>query len=584
MKINFFTHHFWPLVIVLFFSCSQKSNYSTSNSKDKSTTSKLSERKEMELKRYFFDASKEKILKNSEKAMFLYQKCLEIDPKNDAAHYEMAQLYKAGRNIKESMSHINSSIKTNPEIKWYYLFKASLYEEQMKYAEAAKVYTTLLTKHESLEYYYLLATTQFFANDLKQSLETFSKIEEKYGKQEDITQQKSRIWLKLDNEDKAILELKDFLNEGNQSLKINQELANLLMKLNREDEALEIFKNIEKLDPGNPNISLNLANYYKEIGEKEKSFEQLKKAFINNRLDIDTKVQILLSYYTITEFSGDSSLKNQSEELCEIMKNTHPKEAKAYTVHGDFLIRDKKNEEALKLYEKAVELDPNRFQIWNQIIFINLDLKDFTSMARESEKAIEYFPNQPTLHYFRGMAYSQLSDHQKAIEAYDMANDLAVDNPPLKTQILAGLGDAYNSLKDFSSSDESYDSALAIDSNNTHVLNNYSYYLSVRGDKLNLAASMSKRTLTLEPGSSTFLDTYGWILYKQGKYEDAKNFIKQALDTGGDQSAVVTEHYGDILFKLGDKSGAIEYWNKAKEIGDGSEFLDMKVKDKILYE
>ncbi|MCI5057723.1 MAG: tetratricopeptide repeat protein, partial [Flavobacteriales bacterium] len=422
------------------------------------------------------------------------------------------------------------------------------------------------------------------AGDLKESLESFQTIEDKYGKQEDITQQKSRIWLKLGNNDKAVIELKNYIDDGNQSLKIYQELATLLMKLNRESEALEVFEKLEEIDPGNPNINLSLANYYKEIGEKEKSYEELRKAFENDRLDVDTKVQILLSYYTLTEFTADSSLKTQSEELCEILKKAHPNEAKAYTVHADFLIRDEKSEEALKMYEKAVELDPNRFQIWSQIIFINLDLKDFTSMIRESEKAIDYFPTQPTLHYFKGLGHSQLSDHQNAIEAYNMAKDLAIDNPRLQSQILAGLGDAYNSIEDFENSDVAYDGALEIDSNNTHVLNNYSYFLSVRNEHLEKAARMSKRTLDLEPGSSTFLDTYAWILYKQGKYEDAKIYLEKALETGGGQSAVVVEHYGDILFKLGEKIKALENWNKAKEIGEGSEFLERKVKDKILYE
>ena len=46
----------------------------------------------------------------------------------------------------------------------------------------------------------------------------------------------------------------------------------------------------------------------------------------------------------------------------------------------------------------------------------------------------------------------------------------------------------------------------------------------------------------------------------------------------------VLEHYGDILYKLGNLDEALEYWKKAKERNEYSEFLDKKIKDKKLYE
>ena len=56
------------------------------------------------------------------------------------------------------------------------------------------------------------------------------------------------------------------------------------------------------------------------------------------------------------------------------------------------------------------------------------------------------------------------------------------------------------------------------------------------------------------------------------------------MKNGGDTRSVILEHYGDILFKLGEKEKAIEYWNKAKKKGGGSDLLDKKIVDKNLYE
>ena len=94
---------------------------------------------------------------------------------------------------------------------------------------------------------------------------------------------------------------------------------------------------------------------------------------------------------------------------------------------------------------------------------------------------------------------------------------------------------------------------------------------------------MAKQAVGFDPDNSSYLDTYGWVLFKLGNYEEAEEWIAKSLDKG-DNSAVVIEHYGDVLWKLDDKDKAVEYWEKALNAGEGSEFLEMKVRDKTYYE
>src|SRR5262249_53970493 len=145
--------------------------------------------------------------------------------------------------------------------------------------------------------------------------------------------------------------------------------------------------------------------------------------------------------------------------------------------------------------------------------------------------------------------------------------------------------DAYNELKDYPRSDTSYEKALAANPKDAFVMNNYSYYLSLRGERLDKAEELSKQSNVLVPNSSSFEDTYGWILYRTGKFADAKTWIEKSLSHGSDKSAVVLEHYGDVLYKLGDTVRALEYWQKAKATGEpGSEFLERKINEKKLFE
>jgi predicted negative regulator of RcsB-dependent stress response len=73
------------------------------------------------------------------------------------------------------------------------------------------------------------------------------------------------------------------------------------------------------------------------------------------------------------------------------------------------------------------------------------------------------------------------------------------------------------------------------------------------------------------------------VLFKLGRYEEAKTWIARAIENG-EESAVVIEHYGDVLWKLNEKKEAVRYWEKAKAAGQGSDLLEKKVQDKTYYE
>jgi Tfp pilus assembly protein PilF len=154
----------------------------------------------------------------------------------------------------------------------------------------------------------------------------------------------------------------------------------------------------------------------------------------------------------------------------------------------------------------------------------------------------------------------------------------------LLSQFFSTLGEAYYRIKKYTESDNAFENALRKNPNDATTLNNYSYYLSERGDKLEKAAEMSAKSNNLQPGQPSYLDTYGWILYKQKKYTEAKEWLKKALDSGGGGNSTILEHYGDVLFQLGEIENAIAYWKKAEENGGASEKLKKKIADKNIYE
>jgi len=177
-----------------------------------------------------------------------------------------------------------------------------------------------------------------------------------------------------------------------------------------------------------------------------------------------------------------------------------------------------------------------------------------------------------------------LKDFVKSKAFLESGKEFVVNNNALLEQFYSTLGDTYNELENYDASYDAYDKALVLNPENSVVLNNYAYYLSLRSVNLDKAAAMAKSSVEIDPYNHNNLDTYAWVLYKQGKYEEALEWINKAYNNGGDTSGVVLEHFGDIYYKMDKKDEAINYWKQAKKRKDHSDLLDKKIKDGIIYE
>jgi len=80
---------------------------------------------------------------------------------------------------------------------------------------------------------------------------------------------------------------------------------------------------------------------------------------------------------------------------------------------------------------------------------------------------------------------------------------------------------------------------------------------------------MSKITVEKDPDNATYLDTYGWILFLQGKPQQAKPYFKHAMLYGGRDSAVILEHYAKVLDALGEKDLAKSFYMLAEKKKSG---------------
>jgi Tfp pilus assembly protein PilF len=188
------------------------------------------------------------------------------------------------------------------------------------------------------------------------------------------------------------------------------------------------------------------------------------------------------------------------------------------------------------------------------------------------------FPDEAGAWYFHGMALFFTGHMQECIVSLRQALKLQVQGKTLKGRIYATLGDAYHNLGEYASSDSCLQAALALNPSDDLTLNNYSYYLAERDENLDLALSMIQRAVALKPDNISYEDTYGWVLYRMGKYGAAKTWMEKVLShPEAENHPGYLEHYGDVLYRNHEVDAAVKYWRMAREKGGDSALLEWKI-------
>jgi tetratricopeptide (TPR) repeat protein len=534
------------------------------------------------VKQLFFSALREKTVENTKLAAELFNRILQIDPTNDATMFELANLEKAQNNYPVMQNLLERAVTVNPNNEWYWIALAGSYEKSNDLDKLENVFNELIRLDPSKpDYYYDKANALFIQKRYDEALAMYDKVEELAGPSEDLLINRQKIYIRQGNVKKAISAIDELIAANPTQVKYYLMQAEIYNSNNLNDKALAILQKAKAFDPKNGLIHLALSDLYREKNNIEASYNELEAAFAIPDLDIDQKIRIILGY--VPKFP-EANAKASALELSRILTITHPTESKAFAIYGDMLLQSEKISEAKTAYKKAISLDNQAYNVQEQLVRIDLGENDLDAAIKDGESSLSFFPNQAWMNYMVGVAWQQKRDYTKAISYLRTATALETQDKNLLSQSFSALGDSYHSLGDNKSSDSAYEKAIAINPDNAFTLNNYAYYLSLRNERLENAAQMSKHSNDLQPSTASFEDTYAWILFKQKKYPEAKLWIEKSLLHDKGSSATKTEHYGDILFFLGDADGALQNWTKAKAQGAKSSVLERKINEKKYFE
>jgi len=530
----------------------------------------------------YVDACAQRMKGNLQEALKLFEECKNIDPNNNPVKYELGTIYKLLGLNQQAIINAKICAAADPKNEWYQLLLIDCYHSFQQYDQSLKIRETLVNNFpDKTEFKEDLAIEYSITGQYDKAYKIYQTLENIYGVNEQLTLNKVKLLKEQKRNNEAEVELIKLKNADKNEIRYLNHLAEYYMELGALEKAKQVYDQMRALEPDNPRVNLALHDYYSAKGKNAEAFDYLKKAFQNPDLDAATKANIVSSFYKSALEQNVKATRDEGFELAKIFIEVQPTSAESNYLYADFLILEKNLIQASKYYYTSTTLDRRNYSVWAKLMVVDYELGAYDSLEHHSFSTLETFPNQPAAYLYNGIANIQLKNYKKAVTSLNDGIEFVVNNKTLLLDFYKSLGDAAFYLKDYAQSDRVFEKALKLDADNTYVLNNYAYFLSLRNEQLDKAEKLSRRTIELRPNDKNYMDTYGWILYQQKNYTKAAEWLFNASNFVP-KNPNILEHYGDALYRLNKPMEALQQWIAAKQAGGNSESLLKKINDKKL--
>lgn len=520
-----------------------------------------------------------KVQGRTDEAILELEKCLAIRKNDDAVYFALSKMELERGNAQVSADYIVKAHEIAPDNIWYIEELAYMYYETNEFEESAKYFKQLVEKEpRNVDWLYAYSEALLRNGQDKEAIKVFQNMEAQVGKHPHFAVQRYNIKMKSGDVTGAEQELLRARIDFPQEPSIIGTLVDHYYRTNETAKAEKFLEELVLADPTNGRAHLALADIYQRRGDMDRAYKELALAFESQDLDIDTKMGVLLS---IQEQSVAIPVEMQS--IVKSFVEMYPDNAKAHSIHGDYLLYQEDIDGALAAYKRAIELDNSLYPIWNQVLVLEYQLKDFDALYTDSKKCLELYPTIATVYLLHGISANKTGKYQTAYETLSAGVEVVLNDKPMKAEFYGQLGEASFGIKEFDQAINYYKKALELDGNSALVKNNLARRLAALKRELDLALSLSKQITEAYPEEETFLDTRGWVFFQKGDYKEAQKWFSKVLGINP-ENAMTLEHMGDVYFMQNNIKDALEFWKAAAEFGGNSILLQKKIADKKYYE
>ncbi len=532
--------------------------------------------------RFFIDAMLQRQKGNNDAAFDLLKHCVHIRPEAPEAYFFLAQYYMSLKQNDKAIECFKKAADLEPDNSTYLETLAKAYVTNDNDSLAIGTLEKIVEKETGrIDILEMLVQLYQKRADYDNTIKTLDRLETLEGKNERLTYAKSEIYSLTGDKKAAINEMKKLADQYPNDLNYRGMYGDALLMNGREKEAFDIYTGILKAEPDNYRAQLSMRAYYKQKDMAADADSMTMQLLLNKNTGDDARVYIMRQEIAESENGGGDSTKIL--RLFDRMMAQPQASTDIAILYATYMSLKKMPQEKIEaVLEKVLAQTPDNAAARLQLVAYAWQRDDLDRVIELCKAARQYNPDEMAFYYYEGMAHFRKDDNDSALNAFQ--NGISVigehSDPDIVSDFYAVMGDLLYEKGRAAEAYAAYDSCLQWKDDNIGCLNNYAYYLSVNGDSLDKAEKMSYRTVKAEPKNATYLDTYAWILFMQGRYAEAKIYIDQAVQNDSDSSAVILEHAGDIHAKAGDIDRAVELWARAAAKDPANKLLARKIRQR----
>lgn len=529
---------------------------------------------------FFLEAVNQEAAGNLSAAYDLLEHAKQINPNAAEVYYNLAGYYVTLRNDSLSKFNFEKAAELDPKNTTYIEKLGQFYANAKDYESATKAYEKLYAlEHDNPDVITMLLQLYGTQSNYDKMIEMLDRLETVQGYSDRIALTKMQVYEQQGKKKEQEGVLKAMIAKYPNDPNYKVMYCNWLMHNGRPKDGGKLLSQILKDDPTNVSARLAMLDYYASQGKEDELRKLTESLLMSKEITQQTKTAMLRQVIIDNEqHHGDSTtmLNLIDKTLAQPQDN-----GDIYLLKAAYMSLHHMPDQLIdSVYMQALNVEPDNSRARVLLLQDIWERKEYDKIIAISHPGQEYNPDDMAFYYFEGLAHYMKKDNDKALATFQKGvTQINKDSDPdIVADFYSIMGDILHEKGQDSLAFASYEKCLQWKPDNVGALNNYAYYLSELNRDLAKAEEMSRKTIDAQPDNSTFLDTYAWILFKEGKYADAKTYIDRAIEKDSTLSDVVLEHAGDIYSKNGDMEKALELWKKAAKKGDGSALLQKKIK------
>lgn len=522
---------------------------------------------------FFLEAIRQQEAGHYDAAFDLLNHSLDVNPNAAEAWYFKAMYLSQLKQDTLAMRCLEKATMLSPENDTFQERLAQFYIGTGNYAQAIQSYERFFAvNRDRSDVLNILVQLYKQQQNYPMMLNTIGRLEQIEGPNDSFTLGKMSVFELMGDKKMAYKTLKGLADSHPNDPGFTVMLGNWLMQNKRGSEAYKLLTQVLKADPTNVYAQSSMYDYYRATGQDSLARRMMTEVLLGKNTPAQTRAMFLKQAVQECDAKGDSL---GVVRLLDRMQEVMPRDTDVAEMRVAYYTLKKM---PVAMIDTALvcllKLAPDNGSARFQLIQNNWTKQNWKEIAALSEPGMLYNPDEMAFYYFTGLARYYQKDDDGALDAFQRGTSVinSKSNPDIVSDFYAIMGEIYHNKGQNDKAYAAFDSCLQWKPDQVMTLNNYAYFLSVDGKDLKKAEEMSAKTIKTEPKNSTYLDTYAWILYKEGRYTEAKLYIDQALANLSDSAmrADLLEHAGDIYCAAGLREQALKYWTQAVKAGSGN--------------